>query len=44
MRILPILELIEPLMKPTKVTLTFDNGAPPIELPMLAGNLGPDAS
>ncbi|PKO51834.1 MAG: citrate (Si)-synthase [Betaproteobacteria bacterium HGW-Betaproteobacteria-2] len=30
------------LMKPTKVTLTFDNGAPPIELPMLAGNLGPD--
>ena len=42
MRILPILELIEPLTKPTKVTLTFDNGAPPIELPMLAGNLGPD--
>ncbi|PKO24953.1 MAG: citrate (Si)-synthase [Betaproteobacteria bacterium HGW-Betaproteobacteria-8] len=29
-------------MKPTKVTLTFDNGSPPIELPMLAGNLGPD--
>lgn len=29
-------------MKPTKVTLTFDNGAPPIELPMLSGKLGPD--
>jgi len=29
-------------MKPTKVTLTFDNGSPPIELPMLSGNLGPD--
>lgn len=29
-------------MKPTKVTLTFDNGSPPIELPMLTGNLGPD--
>lgn len=29
-------------MKPSKVTLTFDNGSPPIELPMLSGNLGPD--
>lgn len=29
-------------MKPTKVTLTFDNGSPPIELPMLTGNLGAD--
>jgi citrate synthase len=29
-------------MKPTKVTLTFDNGLPPIDLPMLSGNLGPD--
>lgn len=29
-------------MKPNKVTLTFDNGSPPIELPMLSGNLGPD--
>ena len=29
-------------MKPSKVTLTFDNGNPPIELPMLSGNLGPD--
>ncbi len=27
---------------PTKVTLTFDNGQPPIELPVLAGNLGPN--
>lgn len=26
----------------TKVTLTFDNGQPPIELPVLAGTLGPD--
>ncbi len=29
-------------MKPTKVTLTFDNGAAPIELPILSGNLGAD--
>lgn len=29
-------------MKPTKVTLTFDNGLPPIDLPILSGNLGPD--
>jgi citrate synthase len=28
--------------KPTKATLSFDNGATPIELPMLSGNLGPD--
>ncbi len=28
--------------KPTKVTLTFDNGAAPIELPMLSGSLGND--
>lgn len=28
--------------KPTKVTLTFDNGLDPIELPILSGNLGPD--
>lgn len=28
-------------MKPTKVTLTFDDGSPPIELPVLSGNLGP---
>lgn len=27
-------------MKPTKVTLTFDNGAAPIELPVLSGELG----
>jgi len=30
------------MTKPTKVTLTFDNGAAPIELPILSGNLGPD--
>jgi citrate synthase len=29
-------------MKPTKVTLTFDNGSTPIELPVLSGNLGTD--
>lgn len=29
-------------MKPTKATLTFDNGAPAIELPVLSGNLGAD--
>jgi len=29
-------------MKPTKVTLTFDNGAAPIELPVISGNLGTD--
>jgi citrate synthase len=28
--------------KPTKATLTFDNGADPIELPMLSGTLGND--
>ena len=28
--------------KPTKVTLTFDNGSDPIELPILSGNLGVD--
>ena len=28
--------------KPTKATLTFDNGAPPIELPVLSGTLGND--
>lgn len=28
--------------KPTKVTLTFDNGIEPIELPMLSGTLGND--
>ncbi|WP_137719520.1 citrate synthase [Methylobacillus flagellatus] len=30
------------MSKATKVTLTFDNGDPPIELPMLSGNMGPD--
>ncbi|MBA3696448.1 MAG: citrate (Si)-synthase, partial [Methylotenera sp.] len=30
------------IKKPTKATLTFDNGAPPIELPMLSGTLGND--
>ncbi len=30
------------MMKPTKVTLTFDNGLAPIDLPILSGNLGPD--
>ena len=30
------------MIKPTKVTLTFDNGAAPIELPVISGNLGPD--
>ena len=29
-------------MKPTKATLTFDNGTKPIELPVLSGNLGTD--
>lgn len=29
-------------MKPTKVTLTLDNGSPPIELPILSGSMGPD--
>ena len=28
--------------KPTKATITFDNGAAPIELPMLSGSLGND--
>lgn len=28
--------------KPTKATITFDNGATPIELPMLSGSLGND--
>lgn len=30
------------MKKPTKVTLTFDNGAPPIELPILSGSIGND--
>ena len=30
------------MTKPTKVTLTFDNGASPIELPILSGSLGND--
>lgn len=30
------------MKKPTKVTLTFDNGAPSIELPILSGTLGND--
>jgi len=30
------------MMKPTKVTLIFDNGATPIELPVISGNLGQD--
>lgn len=29
-------------MKPTKATITFDNGDPPIEIPLLSGNLGTD--
>lgn len=29
-------------MKPTKAILTFDNGDPPIELPILSGHLGND--
>ncbi|MEE9330894.1 MAG: citrate synthase [Methylophilaceae bacterium] len=29
-------------IKPTKATITFDNGAKPIELPMLSGTLGND--
>lgn len=29
-------------MKPTKASITFDNGANPIELPMLSGTLGND--
>ena len=29
-------------MKPTKATITFDNGAAPIELPVLSGTLGKD--
>jgi citrate synthase len=29
-------------MKPTKATLTLDNGTPPIELPVLSGSIGPD--
>lgn len=29
-------------MKPSKATITFDNGAAPIELPMLSGTLGND--
>jgi citrate synthase len=29
-------------MKPSKVTLTFDDGSPSIELPMLSGSIGPD--
>ena len=30
------------IKKPTKATLTFDNGAPAIELPILSGSLGND--
>ena len=30
------------MTKPTKVTLTFDKGAKPIDLPVLSGNLGED--
>jgi citrate synthase len=30
------------MKKPTKATLIFDNGAAPIELPVLSGNLGED--
>jgi citrate synthase len=30
------------ITKPTKATITFDNGAAPIELPMLSGSLGSD--
>jgi len=30
------------MTKPTKATITFDNGAAPIELPMLSGSLGND--
>src|SRR5512137_1508572 len=30
------------MKKPTKATLVFDNGAPPIDLPVLSGNLGED--
>lgn len=29
-------------MKPSKVTLTFEDGSPSIELPMLSGSIGPD--
>jgi citrate synthase len=29
------------MKKPTKVTLTFDNGSAPIELPVIAGTIGP---
>lgn len=28
--------------KPTKATITFDNGTPPVELPVLSGTLGND--
>ena len=30
------------MTKPTKVTLSFDNGGKPIELPVMSGNLGAD--
>ena len=30
------------MKKPTKVTLTFDDGSAPIELPVVSGNLGPN--
>lgn len=33
---------MKPTIKPTKVTLSFDNGAPSIELPILTGSLGND--
>lgn len=29
------------MKKPTKVTLTFDNGSTPIELPVITGSIGP---
>lgn len=32
----------KPSSKPTKVTLSFDNGAPSIDLPILSGTLGND--
>ncbi|VAY88670.1 citrate synthase [mine drainage metagenome] len=30
------------MTRATKATLTFDNGAPPIEFPVLSGTMGPD--
>ena len=34
------IETNDNVMKPTKVTLTFDDGSAPIELPIVSGNLG----